>query len=338
MDHFHTIIIGGGPAGLSCAAVIAGHGRRVIVLERHKRPGPKVCAGGIPWRARKELGLPDELIEGSFQTQHVYTPRQRAVLSSPNPIISTVNRERLGQWLTQKAREAGAVIAGGCPALSITATHVVTPEKRLSYKNLVGADGSASIVRRYLQLPAEKMGAGINFQIPRQLPHMEWHLNTARFNSGYAWIFPHRESSSVGIYAERHDLPPSLMEKRLRRWAAAQNINLKGCRARAALINFDYRGWNFGHVFLTGDAAGLASGFTGEGIYPAIISGREIARAIIDPHYSPRRMHRLINRHRRHQRMQKFFTGNKVICQTALEMIVLAMRSGLLDFRLLEMY
>ncbi len=338
MDYFHTIIIGGGPAGLSCAAALARHGHRVIVLERRKRPGPKVCAGGIPWHAREELQLPKGLIEASFPAQHVYTPRQRAVIRSPNPIISTVNRERLGQWLTRKAREAGAVIASGCPALSINASHVTTPERRLSYKNLVGADGSASIVRRYLQLPTVKMGVGINFQIPVKLPHMEWHLNAARFNSGYAWIFPHRESSSIGIYADRHDLPPPLMEKRLRAWAAGRNINLNGCRARAALINFDYRGWNFGNVFLTGDAAGLASGFTGEGIYPAIISGRAIAGAIIDPGYRPRRLERLIHRQRRHQQMQKFFTGNKVICQTALEMIVLAMRVGLLDFRLLEMY
>lgn len=338
MDDFHTIIIGGGPAGLSCAAALARHGHRVIVLERRKRPGPKVCAGGIPWHAREELELPEELIEASFPAQHVYTPRQQAVIRSSNPIISTVNRERLGQWLTRKAREAGAVVASGCPALSISATHVITPGRRLPYKNLVGADGSASIVRRYLRLPTVKTGVGINFQIPVKLPHMEWHLNAARFNSGYAWIFPHRESSSIGIYAERHDLPPPLMEKRLRDWATERNINLKGCRARAALINFDYQGWNFGNVFLTGDAAGLASGFTGEGIYPAIISGREIARAIIDPHYKPCRLQRLINRQRRHQRMQKFFAGNKVICQTALEMIVLAMRVGLLDFRLLEMY
>ncbi len=41
----------------------------------------------------------------------------------------------------------------------------------------------------------------------------------------------------------------------------------------------------FGNIFLIGDAAGLIYRFTGEGIHPAMISGEEIGKKIIDPNY-----------------------------------------------------
>ena len=45
-------------------------------------------------------------------------------------------------------------------------------------------------------------------------------------------------------------------------------------------------GFDFGNIFLVGDAGGFASGFTGEGIYFGLVSGREVARKIIDPKYN----------------------------------------------------
>lgn len=337
MDNFHTVIVGAGPAGLNCAAVLARQGYKVVVLERNQIIGPKVCAGGIPCHALQDLKLPAELIEKSFPEQHIHTPWQKAVVKSATPIISTVNREKLGQWMAGKAQNNGAMIITGAQVRHITDSYICLKHRKIGYQYLVGADGSSSMVRRHLKIPTTKIGTGINYQLPVIRQNMEWHLNLSSFHSGYAWIFPHKQSTSVGIYAAGSDLRPGIMKERLQAWSRRHNLDLEDSQTKAALINFDYRGWNFGNTFLAGDAAGLASGFTGEGIYPAIISGQTIAQTIIDPDYAPRHLNRLIKQQQRHNRMQKFFTGNKVVCQIAMEMLVLAIKCGLLKFDILEM-
>jgi len=333
-----TIIIGAGPGGLRCAEILAAAGRDVLVIERKRTVGPKVCAGGIPFHAARYLGLPKELIERSFAEQHIHTPRRHVVLNTGVPAISTVGRAALGRWMEGRAREAGADIITGCAVRRVAANRVTTEHGEFTCRYLVGADGSSSMVRRFLGLPVVHAGAGLQVTVPRGLPRMEWHLDLARFHSGYAWIFPHRRTTSVGIYADRNDLAPGRLAPRLRQWARERGIDISRLRPEAAIINFDYRGWRFGDTFLVGDAAGLASAFTGEGVYPAIVSGEAAARAIIDPGYRPRRLERLLRRHRRHRRMQRFFTGNKAVCQIILEMIVLALKWGILDFSLLEMH
>jgi len=338
MDNFHTVIIGAGPAGLACAAFLARQGLKVIVVERNQTIGPKVCAGGIPYHAQQDLKLPADLIERSFPEQHIHTPWQKAVIKSPIPIISTVNRKKLGQWLAGKALDSGALIITSARVCHITDSYICLKDRKIAYKYLVGADGSSSTVRRHLKIPTSQTGTGINYQLPVIRQNMEWHLGPKSFHSGYAWVFPHKQTTSIGIYADHSDLRPAVMQERLQAWAKLHHLDLSACKPKAALINFDYRGWRFGNTFLAGDASGLASGFTGEGIYPAIISGQTIAKTIANPDHDPRHLNRLIKQQQRHNRMQKFFTGNKVVCQIAMEVLVLAVRCGLLKFDLLEMH
>ena len=338
METFDAVIVGAGPGGLRCATILAQHGRTVLVLERNETIGPKVCAGGIPYHALAELNIPPELREASFPTQLIRTPWQQARVRFAEPIITTVNRERLGAWQLAEARLVGVTVRPGDAVTAISDQYVETSTGRIGYRTLVGADGSASLVRRYLGIGTRLLGAGISYQVPGQWPDMEWHLAPELFGSGYAWIFPHRHSTSIGAYVDRDDLSAATLHNRLLAWAKIRRINLADSKARAALINFDYRGWNFNPIFLVGDAAGLASGFTGEGIFPAIISGETVARTILEPDYQPTRLNRLLTRQRLHNRLQKFYTGNKVVCQISLEMLVLAIRLKVVGFEVLEMY
>ena len=44
--HFHTIIIGAGPAGLFAAQALGQNGKSVLVLERNQRAGRKLLISG----------------------------------------------------------------------------------------------------------------------------------------------------------------------------------------------------------------------------------------------------------------------------------------------------
>ena len=60
-------------------------------------------------------------------------------------------------------------------------------------------------------------------------------------------------------------------------------------------------------MFLVGDAAGLVSKATGEGIAMALTSGKEIARKILDPKYTTPELKSIIKIVQRHTKMINHF-------------------------------
>lgn len=331
----HTIIIGAGPAGLACATALARVGREVLVLERLPATGPKTCAGGIP-SAALDPDLPPELLERSFNQQRIITASQNFHLRAARPIICTVNRQRLGSWMQRQAEAAGAMVLGGVRARQIQAQIVLTDQGDFRYRYLVGADGSNSLVRRHLGLPLELAGVGINYQIRGHFEEMEWHLDPHRFGSGYAWIFPHRESASVGVYAFNRGRGSGGLHDRFRRWAEERGLSLDGSKPRASLISFDYRGARFGNILLAGDAAGLASGLTGEGIAAAIFSGRAAAAAIVAEDGRSPDLGTLLPSHARHRALACFTARRPFGGRLLLEALTLALRWRLLSPAALE--
>ena len=340
-ERVDVLIVGGGPGGLACAADLAAGGVRVLLAERKAKIGAKVCAGGITWNGLIRL-VPEALIEAAFPEQHIVTGRQRAVVAEANPIVATVNRERLGQWMAQRAAAAGADLRTGCRVLRVeggraTLEDTAGRQTRITFDFLVGADGSNSLVRRWLGLPARAVGLGLNAMLPGRHARMEWHLRADLFGCGYGWVFPHAEEVSVGAYTAASGLSGRALRERLLAWAAAQGMRIDADTVRAGLVNFDYRGLRFDRTFLVGDAAGLASGLTGEGIHPALISGRAVARLILDPAAATAALDLLVRHQHRHRRLVALAGPHRRFCGLLMETLVVLLRLKILDFRALEM-
>lgn len=341
---FDVIIIGAGPGGLACAAAAASRGLTTLILERKCTIGQKVCAGGITFHGLMRK-VPSAVFERKFVEQHVFTRLQRARITFPTPIIATVNREQLGQNMAWQAVQAGAELRSNCQVLAID-----TQNKRLlfldktqnkreqaSFTFLVGADGSSSLVRRYLGLPTEDIGIGINYQIPGEYPDMQWHMDSALFANGYAWVFPHRDTVSIGAYVDAKCMKASHLKTNLLRWADKYGYPLHPSKASAEFINFDFRGWHFGNIFLVGEAAGLTSGLTGEGIYSAIISGETVGNFLANHSCNLSPLRSIINNHRKHRRVARITGKNKAIATLAAEIVTFCLRSKLMNFATLEM-
>lgn len=339
---FDVIIVGAGPGGLACAEITASQGLKTLVLERKKILGKKVCAGGITWNGLIKK-IPNDISEKQFSEQFIFSRYQKACISSPTPIIATVNREKLGQLMGDKALHAGAQICLNCQVMSIKDNELTFLDKttkkmvRQTFDYLVGADGSSSIVRRHLGIPTKDVGIGINYQLPGFFTNMEWHLDSALFRSGYSWVFPHKETVSLGAYVDARVMKARELQESLMKWSKKWGYPLSDYKGSAEYINFDYRGHQFNKIFLVGDAAGLASGLTGEGIYPAIISGETVARCITTQNYRPVDLQKMIKNHVRHRKMVSILGINQLSSFLLSELVTFGLKTKLINFSAAEM-
>ena len=64
---------------------------------------------------------------------------------------------------------------------------------------------------------------------------------------------------------------------------------------------------------LIGDAAGLASGLTGEGMYSALVSGETAARVILNPEYDCHELQLLIKKQQKHRRIVEFSAKHTLV-------------------------
>ena len=121
-SEYDVLIIGGGPAGSAAAAILAEHGRRVLVLEREKLPRYHVGESLIPFTFHplERLGLIDHLKKSAFVKKYsvqFIAPNGKA--SQPFYFFNRYDRETVAQtWqvlrsefdelLLNNAREKGA--------------------------------------------------------------------------------------------------------------------------------------------------------------------------------------------------------------------------------------
>lgn len=290
MKKYDVIIIGAGPGGLKCAEVLGAKGKTVLLIEKNKSIGPKICAGGLTRKAFKVLGSPDEIIERKFQNIHFVSLHQKTKLEFGSDFLYTIDREVLGQWQLERLKKFHNVkVDTSTEVISINKNSVVTNKnEKIYFEKLVGADGSNSIVRKFLKRTTVFVGLAFHYLVPKEkckhFSEPEIHFNSKLFAAWYAWIFPHEKYVSIGFGYPRNEISLGEARQRFSRWLKQMNIEVEDNQFRSFPINCDYQGFSFGggKYFLVGDAAGLASGLTGEGICQAIISGSDVANKIIN--------------------------------------------------------
>jgi geranylgeranyl reductase len=307
--HVEVLVVGAGPAGLRAAEVLAAAGRDVLVLERNEEIGPKVCAGGLTPKAQvlvDELGLPSS--EGLTSVGYaVFTGGDPFVIDETRCRIRTVPRRALGQHQAERARRAGAVVRTGVAAshLDLEGRSVEAAGRRVRYRHLVGADGSESRVRHALGLPCARAYFACEYNVPRvRLEPLRAECDPVGLAAGYFWVFPHADYTSIGCGAPRRQVAPRELHRVLDRRMSELGFAPAAAPFEGAAIEMHYQGSSFrGDVHLVGDAAGLPSPLTAEGIYPALVSGEEVARRILEPGYAMPRLRRWLRVKRQHHRL-----------------------------------
>lgn len=84
----------------------------------------------------------------------------------------------------------------------------------------------------------------------------------------------------------------------------------------------------FGDTFLVGEAAGLASGLTGEGIYQSLVSGMEVARMIMNPEHESVELDQVLKYNRAMDRVMATFRRAGPLLGALQELLLILMNTA----------
>lgn len=305
MQSYDVVIVGAGPAGLRCAEMLGSTAFSVLLLDGKNTVGPKACAGGLRLPSGY-LTLPDSMTSTFGRHRFILNGEKYSVRL--RNALHVIDRPDLGRYqLDLISKHGNVTVQTGSFVKHIEDNCVVLNDNRKArFTYLVGADGSNSVVRRYLGLPS-KIYVGIHYIIPAMHDELVWFFNPDLLGSGYGWIFPHKTFISAGVFFNPALVPAGKARGALDRLLVDYGLDCKAAKLEAAPVNCLYNGVKFNNIFLTGDAAGLASACTGEGMVYAITSGDDVARHILDNTYSFDAIRKMITYKKRQERILYVF-------------------------------
>lgn len=292
-----TLIVGGGPAGASCAWKLASAGFPCILIDKALFPRDKVCGGALSARAAEILitsGILsyhelEELTLSEHRTLSLWKKDEllRTYTSQGHP-VRIISRRQFDSALLDMAASAGVEIVAGDAVVSVEQTSVKTSSGRMfSFSNLVGADGSTSLVRKFISGRGNKgTGMGLEYFIPLSdlnEKSVDIQIHFGYIPYGYIWVFPGVDMVNIGAGAVGSPALPSDMIEALNGFLEDRGISHDKYKLQGAAIPSLVLDGNLGkgNIYLAGDAAGLVDQVSGEGIGHAVQSGFLVADCII---------------------------------------------------------
>jgi flavin-dependent dehydrogenase len=298
MIRCEALIVGGGPAGSSCASRLVAAGRDVLVIDKATFPRDKVCAGWITPAVVRALALDLNAYAAEGLTLQPFTGFRTGAVGGAlrttdfgETVSYGIRRCEFDDYLL---RRSGARVLGGTPVATLRRERgewVVND--RIRAEIVVGAGGHFCPVARHLNPPRGRervvVAQEIEFPVPASgclVPAATPDLYFWPDLMGYGWCV--RKGDHVNIGAGRldcDDLPATVR-------AFAADLARRGIlpggvpgkwKGHAYLLNrTTARQLVADGALLVGDAAGLALAPSGEGILAAVESGLLAAEALIE--------------------------------------------------------
>jgi geranylgeranyl reductase family protein len=292
-----ALVVGGGPAGSTCARILRKAGWTVIVADRARFPRDKVCAGWLTPEVFPLLGLDPAEYRASGGTLQEITGFRTGVIGTPlvetrydRTVSYAIRRCEFDDFLLRRAEVR---VLDATPVVSLRrGPRGWIANDEIETRVIVGAGGHFCPVARQIGGGPDTthpiVAREAEFRLPRNETHVAASTPQLLFSRdlrGYAWCVQKGDYLNVGIghrdsshFNRRLDEFMEYLGRALKlrqppdaRWRGHAYL-ASGAGARPFIGE---------GVLLVGDAAGLAYPKSGEGIRPAIESGRLAADALI---------------------------------------------------------
>jgi geranylgeranyl reductase family protein len=290
--------------------VLARGGARVALVDKASFPRDKACGDlvgprGVALLDALGLHVPSERQVGEMVVigpsgRRVVLPARAGRTYPGHGVV--VPRRRLDAWLRESAIESGAEpITARVRSIGLDAPRPVVTlddDRTLHADLVVGADGATSVVAESAALvdnDAVLWGFAQRGYVEQQVDRpviVLWDERPGQGFPGYAWVFPGLDGLAnvgvgLGLRSDRAGASRAVatfdaVVAHLRRLGLldrpVEGRRLGGWLKMGIVGTRPARG----PVLLVGDAAGLVNPLQGEGIAPAMTSGRAAAQAVLD--------------------------------------------------------
>jgi flavin-dependent dehydrogenase len=197
-----AIVIGGGPAGSTAAALLASWGRSVVLV--HRQAGRQSLAESLPWSTRKLLrhvGLLEAVDAAQFHPNHGNISRwagQQAIAATDGAGFH-VSRRVFDRVLREHARLKGATIVDGTVTRVDAGDHAVVASVRAGRSTqyraefILDCSGRAGVIaRRLRQADAgyRTLAIAAEWECPEWPAAERSHTFIDSYQNGWAWSVP----------------------------------------------------------------------------------------------------------------------------------------------------
>ncbi|MGD8347250.1 MAG: NAD(P)/FAD-dependent oxidoreductase [Lysobacterales bacterium] len=294
MRRADALVVGGGPAGSTCAWKLRRAGVDVVVLDRVAFPRLKLCAGWVTPQVLSDLELPPEDYPHGLLTFETLRLHWGPLSIRHASRQHSIRRSEFDAFLLD--RSGAEVHVHSARNIRFEDGEYIVDD-RFRAKYLVGAGGTSCPVYRNLFREHHRRDSRLQAATLEQEFEYDWtdpECHLWFFSDGlpgYAWYVPKADGHvNIGLGGMSGPLNRGSRKlgecwlrftRRLQRKGLVRNVNYRP-RGYSYYLRGRVDRVRHGNAFLAGDAAGLATRDMCEGIGPAVQSGLRVARAIVD--------------------------------------------------------
>src|SRR3989338_8444796 len=290
---YDVVIVGAGPGGCILAKTLS-KDCKTLLIDWSRIPRDKPCGGLLVEESKefaKKLNMPDDVLSSQKTVNMKYIDWDNNLEKTKKRDFFNVSRKDFDHWLLKMAKNSCKVSSNTKfidfyenPENINVLVEKYSRKRIIKTKYLIGADGALSFIRRRLAHKDMRYYFAIQEWIKNpQLEDFVFILDN-EVTDFYSWLISKGEYLIVGSAIQRQTNLNQRFEtfkKKLK-----EKMNMEGRNviregsiiARPASIN-DIILCNE-KIMLVGEAAGLISPSTGEGISFAMRSGEACAKAI----------------------------------------------------------
>ena len=294
MEHIvDTVIVGAGPAGLSCGIELQKHGISNLILEKRSFPRNKTCAGGVTnktYRLLSELlEKTDEELSPAFcdesSTLEFYYGNTRLTRSTLTKPFRFVKRSVFDHFLATEYQTRGGLLLENTTCKSIdlkSATMTLSNGDSIRFEHLVIADGALSPTAKMLGCRSPELAFCVETRVPKaKLPERDAvAVHFGIVGRGYVWVFPSGEELCIGLGGLQ--TKSTRYDQLLKELLISFGLDPKDYSTQGAFLPYgkSVKQHRAPNLILIGDAGGFVDPLYGEGLYFALDSGKKAADAI----------------------------------------------------------
>lgn len=274
MKKYDVIIIGAGLSGCVLGYLLRKQNKKVLIIEKQNLTKKNKLCGGVLTEKAYEL-LKKIYRDNINSLKFNIFDKVTIINKNKNTIINdiklyTISRKELDEFVLQEYKKMNGEILENSvfSNLNINKKNLKVGNITYHYEYLIAADGVLSKVRTELTNQTQNMNFALEgFQNnPKNNDLQIYFFDKSK---SYAWLIPNKKNVLIGLVdvSSKTDIMP-IFKKHLQK----SNININNVKGAFLPVGNDIL-LEFGnYIRFIGDAAGLISPITGEGIYYSLIS------------------------------------------------------------------